>query len=232
MTALVPERSSRRRIFVGDVQGCLVELEALLRATDYDPTADELFFVGDLIRKGPESAGVLRLVRDLKATCVLGNHDFDVLNGGKCPADLAQAEDREALFDLMASWPWLVALGDILLVHAAAPPRCWHLKAKDPIEGPSDVVTAAEERSFALTARYCDARGRRPTSDWPPPPPPFAPWHSFYEGERRVVYGHWARQGLQRGDRTIGLDTGCVYGKELTAWIAEEDRIVQVAGRR
>ncbi|HMQ24177.1 MAG TPA: metallophosphoesterase, partial [Planctomycetota bacterium] len=87
---------------MGDVQGCLVELEALLRATDYDPTADELFFVGDLIRKGPESAGVLRLVRDLKATCVLGNHDFDVLNGGKCPADLAQAEDREALFDLMA----------------------------------------------------------------------------------------------------------------------------------
>ena len=52
----------------------------------------------------------------------------------------------------------------------------------------------------------------------------------IHSGSRRVVFGHWARRGLVRTDRVVGLDTGCVYGRELTAWIAEEDRIVQVPG--
>ena len=42
-----------------------------------------------------------------------------------------------------------------------------------------------------------------------------------------MVYGHWARQGLHVGPNTLGLDSGCVYGNPLTAWVAEEDRIYQ-----
>ncbi len=47
-----------------------------------------------------------------------------------------------------------------------------------------------------------------------------------------MVFGHWARGGLQVVGRVRGLDTGCVYGQKLTAWIAEEDRVVQVKARR
>ena len=43
-----------------------------------------------------------------------------------------------------------------------------------------------------------------------------------------IVHGHWARRGYYRGPRTLGLDSGCVYGGPLTAWCVEEDRIVQV----
>ena len=45
-----------------------------------------------------------------------------------------------------------------------------------------------------------------------------------------MVFGHWARRGLVLRPRVIGLDTGCVYGGQLSAWIAEEDRIIQVDG--
>jgi bis(5'-nucleosyl)-tetraphosphatase (symmetrical) len=47
-----------------------------------------------------------------------------------------------------------------------------------------------------------------------------------------VVYGHWAAAGLVVEDRVRGLDSGCVWGGSLSAWIAEEDRIVQVRARR
>ena len=57
--------------------------------------------------------------------------------------------------------------------------------------------------------------------------------HRFnnYRGRRMVVGGHWAARGLVRGERVRGLDTGCVWGGHLTAWIAEEDRFVSVPAR-
>jgi bis(5'-nucleosyl)-tetraphosphatase (symmetrical) len=47
-----------------------------------------------------------------------------------------------------------------------------------------------------------------------------------------VIHGHWATRGHYRGERTIGLDSGCVYGGYLTAWCQDEDRIVQIPSRR
>ena len=86
------------------------------------------------------------------------------------------------------------------------------------------------EQDYAVNVRYCDADGNRPAEDWPPPGPPSRPWDDFYRGDKRVVFGHWARRGLVVAKHCIGLDTGCVYGGKLSAWIAEEDRIVQVDG--
>ena len=91
---------------------------------------------------------------------------------------------------------------------------------------------SAADVDYAVNVRYCDAEGRRPARDWPPPGPPFRPWDDFYKGQRRVVFGHWARRGLVVRPQCVGLDTGCVYGGKLSAWIAEEDRVVQVDGWR
>lgn len=89
---------------------------------------------------------------------------------------------------------------------------------------------------FALTVRYCAPDGTRPEADWPPPPAPFRPWFEYYpsrpDERRTVVFGHWARMGLVLRDQLRGLDTGCVWGLRLTAWIAEEDRLVQVEAAR
>ena len=88
---------------------------------------------------------------------------------------------------------------------------------------------------FATLVRYCDAQGQRPERDWPPPRKPFRPWFEHWKKRgdpRTVVFGHWARQGLVERDGLRGLDTGCVWGGRLTAWIAEEDRLVSVRARR
>lgn len=231
-----------RRIFIGDIQGCREELEALLEALRFDPVADRLFPVGDLVNRGPDSLGALRLLRRLEARAVLGNHDLHLLQcaaglraqrSGDTLADVLGAEDREALLAWLAGLPFVRDLGDLWLVHAALHPR-WD----DPTKALAgvDPLHPSAEALFAVRTRYCDPEGNRPERDDVPPGPPFRPWHELYRpedhGGRTVVFGHWAAQGLLVRPSLRGLDTGCVWGKALTAWIAEEDRLVAVAARR
>ena len=84
--------------------------------------------------------------------------------------------------------------------------------------------------SFATRVRCCTPEGERCRETGPPEEclVPYRPWDEFYTGDLLVVHGHWARRGHYRGERTLGLDSGCVYGGALTAWCHEEDRIVQV----
>ncbi|KAM5344209.1 hypothetical protein ACJ41O_012746 [Fusarium nematophilum] len=83
-TALVPSAEegsrARRLIIVGDVHGHLAELKKLLEETNFDRhDGDHLVFVGDLVNKGPDSAGVVQLAMDLGASCVRGNNEDRVL---------------------------------------------------------------------------------------------------------------------------------------------------------
>ncbi|MBF0161178.1 MAG: symmetrical bis(5'-nucleosyl)-tetraphosphatase [Magnetococcales bacterium] len=75
---------------IGDVHGCLPELQALLDAIPFRPEQDQLWFVGDLINRGPDSLGTLRFVRSLgeRAVAVMGNHE------GRAVASLSGMEDR------------------------------------------------------------------------------------------------------------------------------------------
>ena len=205
---------SRRRIFIGDIQGCLEPLQRLLEACHYDQARDVLHPVGDLVRKGPDSKGVLRLLRDLDAQPVLGNHDLHWL--------ASETADSPDLARWLRAQPFVRVMDDVIMVHAGLHPR-W---SEDQLH-----KLTASQAEFAVTVRYCDPDGNLPPSDWPPPEAPYAPWDSYYRGDKQVVFGHWARRGLARTERVIGLDTGCCYGRELTAWIAEEDRIVQVEGQ-
>ena len=68
--------------------------------------------------------------------------------------------------------------------------------------------------------------GAEPQAAW------YQHWLASREDPRTVVFGHWARQGLVVKERLRGLDSGCVWGRALSAWIAEEDRIVQVEAAR
>ena len=117
--------------------------------------------------------------------------------------------------------PFVRVFDDVVMVHAGLHPKWTESQLLE---------LTKSERQYAVSVRYCDESGAQPASDWPPPGPPFRPWDDFYTGDKRVVFGHWARRGLVVRPQSIGLDTGCVYGGDLTAWIAEEDRIVQVPG--
>lgn len=233
---------SGRRIFIGDIQGCLRELEALLRAVEFVPGRDELHPAGDLVNRGPDSLGTVRLLRDLAAGGVAGNHDAHLLaiaagrtapKDGDTIADILDAPDGAELLDWLGARPLLRAWDDVLLVHAGLNPA-W--------DDPAAALAGLDARSddpraqFATHVRYCDPAGTRPPRDHPPPPPPFAPWWEHYRARRMemrvLVWGHWARRGLVASAGLRGLDTGCVWGGSLTAWIAEEDRLVSTPALR
>jgi bis(5'-nucleosyl)-tetraphosphatase (symmetrical) len=235
----------KRRIFIGDLQGCREELEDLLELLRYDGASDELHPVGDLVNRGPDSLGTLRLLRDLGAGGVLGNHDMHLVRTvrGERRAGprermeaVLEAEDREDLVAWLLQRPLLRAFDDLLCVHAGLHPL-WEDPAAE-LAG-VDPLSRDPRAEFAVLVRHCDAEGNRPERDDPAPPAPFAPWWTHWErrqvrepAPRKVVFGHWARQGLLDRPGLKGLDSGCVYGGRLSAYIPEEDRIVSVPARR
>lgn len=66
---------------IGDIQGCYKSLRKLIKLIRFKPNSDQLWFCGDLVNRGPQSANVLRYIMDLgdSAKCVLGNHDLNLL---------------------------------------------------------------------------------------------------------------------------------------------------------
>jgi len=227
-----------RRIFVGDIQGCRTELERLLERLRFDPASDRLEPVGDLVNRGPDSLGTLRLLRQLEAGGVLGNHDTYLLrcaaglrerNGRDTLAAVFEAEDREALLEWLAGRPFVKALPGALLVHAGLHPRWKDAVAR--LEG-LDPLTPHPDSDFATLVRYCAPDGRRPKRGRRPRRP-FRPWYDHWKGDgSTVVFGHWAERGLVEKPGLRGLDTGCVWGGRLTAWILEEDRLESVPAER
>ncbi len=126
---------------IGDVQGCERELAELLDRLDFSRARDRLWFVGDLVNRGPDSLGVLRRVRALgeAAVVVLGNHDLHFLavafgksreRRGDTLTALLDAHDRRELVDWLLSRPVIHrdAAGEWLLVHAGLAPQ-WTVPA-------------------------------------------------------------------------------------------------------
>ncbi|RMD77946.1 MAG: symmetrical bis(5'-nucleosyl)-tetraphosphatase, partial [Gammaproteobacteria bacterium] len=125
---------------LGDVQGCREALEALLERLAFDPARDRLWLTGDLVNRGPDSVGVLRLLRGLgeAVVAVLGNHDLHLLAvaAGHQPLrpedrfrDLLEAPDAGELLDWLRHRPLLHHDPGLraCLVHAGLPP-CWDLE--------------------------------------------------------------------------------------------------------
>jgi serine/threonine protein phosphatase 1 len=204
----------RRTVIIGDVHGCLAELQELLRAARVQPF-DRLISVGDLICKGPNSRGVLDwAMRAPNLECVLGNHELRFLNCWRRgvvpdikPYDRETYREFGVSFDdgmrFVSRWPLTIAENDFLVVHAGFDPR-------RPITRQSDV---------ALT----NMRRLKDTEE---------PWYERYHDERLVVFGHWARPEPVVRRNAVGLDTGCVYGGALTALILPERRLVRVPARK
>jgi len=210
-------------VVVGDVHGCLDELQALLHACGY-ARGDQVVLVGDLVFKGPDSRGVLALVRELSAQAVRGNHDQHAL---RLRASLAVGDDvvkaaKRALLEsfdasdwaLLESLPLWHALPEhgALVVHAGLQPGV-PLPAQDP-----DVL---------MNVRTLRADGSPSKS-----PDDGVLWGARWPGPELVLFGHHAARGLQQHAFALGLDTGCVYGGKLTACILPERKLVSVSARR
>jgi bis(5'-nucleosyl)-tetraphosphatase (symmetrical) len=125
------------RYAIGDLQGCDEELQALLKRLKFSPDRDRLWFVGDLVNRGPASLAALRRVRALgdNAVVVLGNHDLHLLalahgahrrRRSDTLDEVLAAKDRDALLEWLISRPLAYAEGSDLLVHAGVVPQ-WTL---------------------------------------------------------------------------------------------------------
>ena len=119
---------------IGDVQGCFEELQALLEAFGFDRANDRLWFVGDLVNRGPASLATVRFVRDLgdRAVVVLGNHDLHLLALAQSHAksrkddtlgEMLAAPDRSELLEWLRRRPMIHVEGNITMVHAGLLPR-------------------------------------------------------------------------------------------------------------
>ena len=171
---------------------------------------------------------------------MLGNHDLHLLrvaHGTRRlgPLDtldeILGATDRDELLEWLALQPFARQVGDWTQIHAGLHPT-W----RDPVRqlAGRPPLPLHADTDFATRVRYCSPSGERPRTDAPPPALPFAPWFEQLPADSKlqVVFGHWAALGRVTRPGLRGLDTGCVWGGRLTAWIAEDDRFVDVAAER
>ena len=140
---------------VGDIQGCCTELQQLMELIRFDPVADKLWLVGDLVNRGPDSLGVLRLVKSLgdAAITVLGNHDLHLLAVSEGAAELHRSDtlndildspDRDELLAWLRAQRMLHVEGDWILVHAGLLPQ-WSV---------AQARTLAQEVEAALRGKH------------------------------------------------------------------------------
>lgn len=206
----------KRTFFIGDVHGCCAELAELVGR--FAPQAgDEIYQVGDLINKGPDSVGALRFAITNGIRCVKGNHEAKLLKVWRKPIAertpkevrlLEKVGDPEWICSVVQNWPLWRDTGRELVVHAGLEP------GKRTLEEMNEKVV--------LSVRTWDGTGEILES------PDDPPWFDCVEWPRTVVFGHWAMGGLVDKAHVKGLDTGCVYGKLLTGWCPEEQRFYQV----
>lgn len=235
---------------VGDIHGCAEELSRLLERLALGPD-DDLVAAGDLFHRGPDAAGVARLLCAARARFVLGNHELRVLRRlGLAPTSTDPA-DRPPRRD---DWPELS--DEDLRGDGGA--RC----ALDPKERVSIVRFLQGHAGFLVSSAresrppardgspwvvvHAGIDPRRPLSEQriadlvstrrlPGPGRPF--WYEAWEGPELVLFGHTPspapRPHRYRGRLVaLGLDTGCVYGGRLSAYAPELDELVSVAASR
>ena len=208
---------SDHTFIVGDVHGCFDELMLLLEKAQYDSKKHRLMFVGDLINKGEDSLKVLKWVRQNKLECVIGNHELKFIEGVEKKQPLPPAllqlqkdmgDQLKDWMDYIKSWPSFIEEEDFLLVHAGLIPN----------EHPRE----SQLRNLVNVRYWNDQQKRMCLED------EGKPWHDYYKGDKLVIYGHWAKQGVSKKNNSICLDSGCVYGRELTGVFLPSRRLVSI----
>lgn len=149
---------------VGDLQGCCKPLERLLQTIDFSPSRDQLYVLGDLVNRGPDSLGVLQRLRSLEgaATCLLGNHDLHLLavaHGVRKPHrsdtldPILNAADREDWLDWLRQQNLAVHAHGWLMVHAGVVPQ-WDAAQTVALAGEVEAMLRSPDVGAFLTTMY------------------------------------------------------------------------------
>lgn len=237
------EASTNRFDIIGDVHGCHDELRELLGELGYEisgpresptvkaPEGRRAIFLGDLVDRGPDSPGVLRLAMSMTASgaalCIPGNHEVKLLRklkgkNVKLTHGLAEtieqlSREPEGFSDTVAEFidrlvsHYVLDEGRLVVAHAGL---------REEYQGRA----SGRVRSFCLygeTTGETDEFGLPVRYDWA----------SEYRGRAAVVYGHTPVPDAEWLNGTICIDTGCVFGGRLTALRWPERELVQVEAK-
>lgn len=183
---------------VGDVHGCLDTLRQLLDTIE--PTSDDLVvFVGDLVRKGPDSKGVLDLVRTHpNFVTVRGNNEQKLIDGRKTIDSLT---DDDLAY--LASLPVIISWNDVAVAHGG-------IDHRKPLSEHT-LTELLNNRSLVPDGSY-----DRPY------------WFETRREFPRVFFGHTVLTEPFTTEYAVGLDTGCVHGGQLTAYDYRTGDIIAV----
>ncbi len=258
---------------IGDLQGCFDSLQQLLGEIGFRESEDRLWFVGDLVNRGPQSLEILRFVKSLgeRAVSVLGNHDLHLLMVAEGRAKphrkdtlgaIFEAPDRDELLAWLRGLPLMHAQGEYAMVHAGLLPSWSIAQALDlaretahALQGSArhglmaqmygnqpdhwdDALSGYERLRVIINAmtrlRICTADGRMEFSYTGPLadiPRGYVPWFAV-PGRRSanttLICGHWSAIGLLTEKNLLALDSGCLWGRSLSAVRLEDRRIYQV----
>jgi serine/threonine protein phosphatase 1 len=212
-----------RLIAIGDIHGCHVEFADLLARLALTPD-DQLVLVGDLVNRGPDTNKVLDLAREHRAIALLGNHELRLLKYRRTADKKVLKSGDLDTYDRLrpVDWAMLQALPltfehrelNTVFVHGGfLPGQPWQKQ-------PAEVVTRIQ---------VVDREGRpKKRADAPEAPA----WADLWSGPPFVIYGHTPRPEVYARKWSVGIDTGCVFGGHLTAYILPEKRFLQVKARQ
>lgn len=229
---------------IGDPHGCLYELTQLLERLNYrrkgniyePPDNRTLVFVGDLTDRGWSSGELLLFAMDMfaagRARFVLGNHDdklkrwamgrnVQVRHGlDKTVDDIERMEiDRNKIIEFFEQMPYFLSIDDnrLIITHAAWRERFFEYSPFD-----------KKCRSWCLfgptTGKRLD-NGLPDRIDW-------VANREIKESSPLIVYGHYAYDKIREENRTVGIDTSCVFGGSLSAFQYPEMKVVQIKSRQ
>lgn len=221
----------RKVLIVGDVHGCLHEMEELLQEAKSKFPDQEILpiFVGDLLSKGPFPVETLKKLQKIEHYAVRGNHDEAILRQ-------VLSLKKEELYQLPPKYSWVPNLSDdigylrelpytisipslsVIIVHAGLVPGIPLTEQeltnmiimRNLVKSPEGTQSAAELTNEGEA------------------------WASFWPGPDHVYFGHDARRKLQKHAHATGLDTGCVYGNQLTGAVVTKDstELIQVKAKQ
>jgi serine/threonine protein phosphatase 1 len=212
-----------RLIAIGDIHGCYQEFAELLSLLA--PTRDDrLVLLGDLVNRGPDSLRVVDLARQHRALSLLGNHELRLLKYRKTgDKKYIKETDLDTYAKLRPEdWAYLESMPltfeepelNVVCVHGGfLPGTPWQKQS-------AEVVTRIQ---------VIDADGK-PEKRANAPNAPV--WADLWGGPPFVIYGHTPRPEIYKLKWSAGIDTACVLGGHLTAYVLPERRFVQVKARK
>lgn len=229
-------------VSIGDVHGCLEELDELLKIISFNPNQMRVVLLGDLMDRGPDPVGCIKRARELNLECVRGNHEdkhlrwhkheLTKLQTGKSNP-MKQMSDvdiiaNKSLSDDDLAWmgrlPYQLQLTqELFAVHAGVEPS---------------VKWGHQNPAQLMRVRYVNENGKAIALNPDKSQPEHSQyWTEQYSGPYDIVYGHNVYDEVnftrtKSGHLCVGVDTGCCFGNKLSALIVNTMEVVSVKAKQ